>query len=314
MSTMARTLERVRVRTPTVKSFLERARSNPRYVQYDLLPFFGSWRSRDILAGLMRVALPRSPDLRPSPAVRAHFAQLCERGYTEPMPLLDADGARRLTAHFEQQPVCDPWRPHLGTFRWDSPPSPETNMGVYDIAQIVAAPGVLALFNSPMVLDLAELYLGCKPTLDNIGGWWSYTERAQAKGTQRFHRDWDNVKGFKLFVYLTDVDDGAGPHGFIPGSHRSDLLMETRAIPDEHVFATFGRDAEHLFLGPAGTCFTVDTFGIHRGILPQRRPRLLLAAQYNLTPSPHGPRRPIVSGDGTLDRYVNRIYVAGTPS
>lgn len=306
---MASTLERVRTRAPTVTHFVRRAVANPRNVQYDLLPALGT-RSRDFLTSLVRLGLPHSRNFRPSAEARRHFADLQTRGYTESLALFTPGQVASLVDYFRRQPVWDPWRPHLGDFPYDAVPSPDTNMGQYRAEQIFAAPDVLGIFNHPLVLELAELYLGCKPTLDNVGCWWSYGGRAHAKGTQRFHRDWDNIRGFKLFVYLTDVDMESGPHSFIEGSHRADLLMETKALTDEAVFATFGKDAERLFCGPAGTCFIADTFGIHKGELPRTRHRLMLAAQYNLTPSPHGPRRPVrMYRERRFDAYVNRIYV-----
>lgn len=307
---MAKVLDRLRTRTPTVGSFFRHALADPRNVQYDALPLLGSVRHRAFLAHLIRMALPRSVPFKPSDTALTHFDALNTHGYTSFLPLLDPTQVSGLLSYFKGQLCWDPWRAHFGDFPWDEPASEETNLAAYRIEQIVAAPGVLELLNHPLVLEVAELYLGCKPTLDNINCWWSYGGRAHAKGTQRFHRDWDNIRGFKLFVYLTDVDMESGPHSFIEGSHRADLLMETKALTDEAVFAAFGKDAERLFCGPAGTCFIADTFGIHKGELPRTRHRLMLAAQYNLTPSPHGPRRPVrMYRERRFDAYVNRIYV-----
>lgn len=307
---MANTLDRLRVRTPTIGAFMRHALQDRRNVQYDALPLLGSARQRDFIARLVRITLPRTTPFHPSSTALAHFDALTKRGYTDFLPLLDATQVAALVSYFKSQPCWDPWRAHLGDFPWDKPASDETNMGCYRIEQILAAPGALDLFNHPLVLELAELYLSCKPTLDNVSCWWSYGRRAQAKGTQRFHRDWDNIRGFKLFVYLTDVDKDSGPHSFIEGSHRSDLLMETKAIADDNVFAVFGRDTERLFCGRAGTCFITDTFGIHKGELPLTRHRLMLAVQYNLTPSPHGPKYPVHARlERRFDSYVNRIYV-----
>jgi hypothetical protein len=283
--------------------------ANPRNVQYDLLPALGA-RSRDLLASVVRLGLPRSRNFQPSAETRRHLGSLQTRGYTEAVSLVTPEQVERLVDYFRRQPVWDPWRPHLGDFPWNAVPSPDTNMGQYRPAQIFAAPGVLTIFNDPLVLELAELYLGCKPTLDNVGCWWSYAGRPAAKGTQRFHRDWDNLRGFKLFIYLTDVDEESGPHSYIEGSHRSDLLMEAKAITDEAVYSMFGRAAERLFQGSAGTCFIADTFGIHKGWLPRTRDRLILAAQYNLTPSPLGPQSPVLAhAEQPIDTYVNRLYV-----
>jgi len=190
-------------------------------------------------------------------------------------------------------------------------PSLETNMGYFDIAQILQAPHVLALFNDRRVLETAELYLGCKPLLDNIGCWWSYGDRPAAKGTQRYHRDFDSIRGFKLFLYLTDVDDGSGPHVFMKGSHTSPLLDTGKAQSDEAVRGTFGPENEVRMTGPAGTWFLADTFGFHKGALPSTGRRLILVAQYNVNRTPHLPPAPVMARPSEgLDPFVNRLLLA----
>jgi hypothetical protein len=36
---------------------------------------------------------------------------------------------------------------------------------------------------------------------------------------QAFHRDSEDWRYLKILVYLSDVDDGAGPHVYLHGSH-----------------------------------------------------------------------------------------------
>jgi hypothetical protein len=306
---MAKALERVRMRTPSVKSFVRRALADRRNVQYDLLPFLGSVRGRDLVAGLVRVGLPRTPHFQPSSAALAYAEQLRSQGYTDAIRLVTPAQAQALLAYFKHEPVRDPRRPHLGDCRWDEPPSPETTTGHYRAEQILAAPDMLKIFNAPVILDLAEIHLGCKPTLDTVSCRWTYSRHGVAQDTERYRRDWDSIKGFKILIYLTDVDERAGPHGVIAGSHRSDRLMEMRAMSDDEVHAAFGPAAERRFSGAAGTGFVVDTFGIHKGWPPTRHHRLTLFAHYNLTPSPYGPKRPIAQSRERLSRHINRLYV-----
>lgn len=300
--------DRLRTRIPSWRHFWHRARSDARLAVYDLLPVVHHPLARDAVAALWTAFRPRSPWLSPGLTVLGWHRDLRRDGVVSLPPLPEA-AAAEIRAYFQGIPCQDPYRPHLGAFAWDAPASPDSNMGYYTPQQILAAPRVLALFNDPDVLAVAELYLGAKPLLDNIGAWWSYGDRPTAKGTQRFHRDWDSWRGFKLFFYLTDVDAAAGPHTLIRGSHRDPRLTVGRALDDAEVYAVFGRENERVLTGRAGTRFIGDTFSIHKGALPTTGRRLLLAAQYNANPSPHLPRQPWLTPDRRFDRDINRLVM-----
>lgn len=313
-------LDNVRTRIASPRSYWRKAMADPRHAIYDILPIVTDPVLRDRLAALIAARRPRTPGFHPSLEARDWCRTLEKDGITPLLPPMDPAIAGDLRAYFENTPCHDPFRPHLGWFRPDSPPSPESNMGYHGIDQILQAPHVLALFNDPQVLETAELYLGCKPILDNIGCWWSYGGasfggREAAKGTQRHHRDLDSLRGFKIFFYLTDVDEDGGPHIFVKGSHRSRLLSTGRALTDAQVEAAFGTADTATMTGPAGSRFLGDTYGVHKGALPRRGRRLLLSGQYNVNRTPHGPtvppldRRSPAVPDG-LDPFVNQIYVA----
>ncbi|WP_145727636.1 hypothetical protein [Nitrospirillum viridazoti] len=298
-------VERWRTRIPSWRVFLERAQIDRRLAIYDLLPMIWTPRARDVAAAVVAFFQPKSPWPRPTNQARSWARDLAWQGLV-PLPALDGEVAAEIRAYFQGVRCSDPFRPHLGAFPWDQPASDETNMGYYAVQDILAAPHVLALLNDPTILDVAELYLGCKPVLDNIGCWWSYGDRPAAKGTQRYHRDWDSLKGFKLFFYLTDVGEEDGPHVFVRGSHRDPRLAVGKALSDEVVHRVFGADKVATVTGPAGTRFLADTFGFHKGQLPRGGRRLILTAQYNVHSSPHTPRQPWLPRDSHFDPDVNR--------
>lgn len=313
-------LDNLRTRIASPRAYWRKAKADPRYAIYDILPIVTDPVLRDRLAALIAARRPRTPGFYPSLEARDWCRTLETDGITPLLPPIDPAIVASLRSYFENTPCQDPFRPHLGWFRPDSPPSPESNMGYHGVDQILRAPHVLALFNDPQVLETAELYLGCKPILDNIGCWWSwggesFGGREAAKGTQRHHRDLDSLRGFKLFFYLTDVDEDGGPHIFVKGSHRSRLLSTGRALSDAQVEAAFGTAGTVTMTGAAGSRFLGDTYGVHKGALPRRGRRLLLTAQYNINRSPHGPTVPPLDRrspdvpDG-LDPFVNQIYVA----
>ncbi len=312
---MAGLLDKARTRIASPAQYLRKVREDRRYAIYDLLPIVTDPRLRDRLAGLIALRRPRTSGFAPSATARDWCRRLETDGITPLLPPIDAGVAADLRRHFEAEPCHDPYRPHLGRFHADAPPSREINMGYYAVEQILRAPHVLALLNDRRVLETAELYLGCKPLLDNIGCWWSFGDREVAKGTQRLHRDLDSLRGFKVFFYLTDVDEAGGPHVFVKGSHRSPRLGTGRALPDAEVAAAFGADRAVSVTGPAGSWFLVDTYGFHKGAVPRGGRRLLLTAQYNINRTPHAPRQPVLDrATAGYDPFVNQIYLARLPA
>lgn len=298
----------ITIRNLTIAQIIRRARQDRRNLAYDLLPLSGGPGRRRLLARLAAMACPRMQGQVTAP-MRALVGQLRDRGYTDPLVLLPAEQVAAMRHWFEAQPCHDPYRPQLGRFAPDAVPSDETNMGYYALDQIMAAPGLWALFNHPIVLGVAGSYLGCKPTLDNIGAWWSFAGRVQAKGTQWFHRDWDNIRAIKLFLYLGDVGPDDGPFEFVPGSQNDERLVEINRIADDRL-AQMMPDREPVAItGPAGTIFMADTFGVHRGRLPRGRSRLLATAQYGVWRTPFTPARPFLERCDGLDPYINRAIM-----
>jgi hypothetical protein len=164
--------------------------------------------------------------------------------------------------------------------------------------------------NDPAVLQIASAYLGCRPTIDDIVAWWSLPGRPIAKEEQFFHRDRDAIKFVKLFVYLSDVDEGEGAHVYIPGSQNDEALLERRRrYHDSEVFEVFPNRAK-MMTGAQGTTFLEDTFGLHKGAVPATRCRLLLQVRYTSFPSNWAGSsvtkiRPVDSSP--YDSYVNRF-------
>lgn len=300
--------ERLKTRVPSWRHFAARARADRRNIAYDLLPLL-DYRARQRVSRLIRHFKPRTPDLAPSPLAQSLCAELRDVGFTAIQPPIDAQVLSDLTAYFRDLPCHDPYRPHLGRFRWDEVPSEDINIGYYTPEEVIRAPHALALANHPDVLAAVELYLGARPILDNIGAAWGFAGRATAKGVQRFHRDYDCVGNVKLFYYLTDIDAQSGPHVFVRGSHRSPILETGKAQTDADIEAAFGAENLVTLTAPAGSWFLEDVYGFHKGLLPVSRPRLLLAFQYNLYATPHSPKAPVMDNPGGFDAYINQVFL-----
>lgn len=181
-------------------------------------------------------------------------------------------------------------------------------MGDYELGDILHCPHIVKLANSPALLALATEYIGCKPTLSAIGLRWSFPVEAEGEGLQAFHRDSDDWRFLKVFVYLTDVDEECGPHVYVKGTHQARAPLRLRPYSDTEVRKAYGTDRCVAVTGPAGFAFAADTYGIHKGAVPVKRPRLLLQLQYSILPVYMYHYQPLsYQAANQFDRYVNRL-------
>lgn len=212
----------------------------------------------------------------------------------------------------------------------------------YTMDQLMRTPHLVDLFNHPAIVDFVEMVLGCVPTLYSINAWWSFPATTPTgHGAQFFHRDNDDWRFVTLFLYLTDVDEEAGPHQLIKGSHTLEgmtaLIEKARArgenVPidalasfsDSNYFSgDFSGTCERAFknettniVGPPGTIFMANTVAAHRGLMPTKKPRLVAWARYGMGPNTNsadleqGPlaRSQVRTSlpDTPRNRYVNRL-------
>jgi len=206
----------------------------------------------------------------------AHDGVTFLRGYLAPDR---AAQLRDLLSRFECQ---DPWKPERGLFRLEDAPA-----GTH-VADIPAAPTLKALHDiafDERLVEMAARYFGCRPYVDSIQAWWSLPGNSEPEEAENFHRDNDSVRFLKFFLYLTDVEDGDGPHNFVKGSHTDPKALDRRRLTNDEVEKAFGRERILSIKGRAGDAFMEDTFGVHKGQLPERGTRLLMQVRYSLTPS-----------------------------
>ena len=179
----------------------------------------------------------------------------------------------------------------------------------YQLETVLNCPHVLALANSDFLIRTATQYLGCLPTISTLRIWWSFPG-SRREGTHSFHRDWDDWRCVKLFVYLTDVDETSGPHHFVRGSHRTQPELFGRTYEAETLEKAFGRDAIRVVTGAAGTAFLENSIGIHAGPIPISQPRLVLQVGYTLLPRFSLLYKPVeIESRPAIDKYINRLYI-----
>lgn len=226
--------------------------------------------------------------------------------------LLSTEQSRELVAYFEQKQVRDPYRSEVSKFLPLSDGRPaEAHIAHHDAQDILNAPYLLNLANDPRIVDVVSRFLGCKPTIGYMASWWSYATGTGAQQAEIFHRDVDDWRFVKLFVYLTDVTPESGPHKYVLHSSQQTELTEIRRFEDDEVAQTFGEENIRTMTAPAGEGFLEDTYGLHKGQPVQSGHRLLFQVVYTLTPLPYAPKTPVAAMPAGVayDPWINRVYL-----
>lgn len=243
--------------------------------------------------------------------------RLREDGFAWLGPAL-TDGQVEAARDFLQtKPVRNFYRPNDAAFLpLGEGRNPISHVANHAITDVLAAPHLLLLANRLDVLALVEEHLGCKPTITSLSAWWSYPTPTGPQHAELFHRDIDDWRFVKLFVYLTDVNEDQGPHVYVRNSAHSASLWRAERYSDEEVHAEFGADNRLDLVAPAGSAFLENTTGLHKGTPVRAGTRLLFQAVYGLSPLPDTPRvraahrRDIERLHGqALDPYVNRYLL-----
>jgi hypothetical protein len=180
----------------------------------------------------------------------------------------------------------------------------------YQLETVLNCPHVLSLANSDFVIRTATRYLGCLPTISTLRIWWLFPGSRLEDSVPSFHRDRDDWRCVKLFVYLTNVDETSAPHHFVRGSHRTQPELFWRTHNAKTLEKAFGRDAMCVVTGTAGTAFLEATIGFHAGPIPIRQPRLILQVGYTLLPRFSLLYKPMeVQPRPAVDKYINRLFI-----
>ncbi len=292
-------------------AFLSDSRSWPFYIQ------------RRVTNPVSRRKIARSlAKRRPLPLHQAKLdlalaEDLDQRGAAYFGQLLTPVQVSEIKAWLEQRKVVDGYRPEILPFLPHSQERhPHSHVAFHSDEDVIAAPHLLALANRPEILAVVEHFLGCQPLIGYLAAWWSYATEIGPQQAENFHRDVDDWRFVKLFVYLTDVSDANGPHIYVSGSAERNLLTKIRRFEDSEVESAFGVDAIIVNRGAGGTGFLENTAGFHKGQPLKSGTRLMFQAVYSLCELPYGPKRPITplataqkGADQILDPFANRVYL-----
>jgi hypothetical protein len=137
------------------------------------------------------------------------------------------------------------------------------------------------------LLEIVASYLGLWPCLHSVDAWVNYPTDAPPETSQLWHRDPEDLRLVKAFIYLVDVDAQCGPFTYIPKTHPfgaaaagAPSLAKKKRIPDDHMTRKFARESWRVCTGPANTMILADTLGYHRGGKPEAGRRILITFTY----------------------------------
>jgi hypothetical protein len=148
---------------------------------------------------------------------------------------------------------------------------------------------------SSEILEITSLYLGYIPQLFEV-----YVEKTIPVGlenptySQNWHRDPEEKRTLKVFVYLSDVTDDAGPFTYVMGSAPTGMGKYKKLFPQKlphgsypsemDVSSKIGLDDLLTATGIKGSIIFCDTSGLHRGGYAKSQHRIMATGFY---PSKH---------------------------
>jgi Phytanoyl-CoA dioxygenase (PhyH) len=187
-------------------------------------------------------------------------------------------------------------------------PTPVTFTPENDILARFAVQGPL--------LAIANAYYGMRTKLQDANIWHTFRSGLPARDSQLWHRDGNHDRHIlKAFVYLSEVDEGAGPFTYSPGTHaKGDVhvspvqtnIKKAWRTTDEQMAEVVPPERWVKGMGPRGTIVLADTRGYHKGGECRDNDRILYHCMFTSpTARLHGGRlaRPAdVSGELTAEQ------------
>ena len=141
----------------------------------------------------------------------------------------------------------------------------------------------------PGILQIANCYFRMYTRLRYYNVWHTFASDARPRESQLWHRDREDRFILKMFVYLSDVDDDAGPLTYAAGSHlKGGLCREpqffieggVKRSTDSQMAAVVPRTKWITATGRRATVVFADTRGHHKGGLARKRDRLMYLAMF----------------------------------
>jgi hypothetical protein len=137
------------------------------------------------------------------------------------------------------------------------------------------------------LLNIVANYMGMSPRLHAIGSWLNFPTGGEAKASQLWHRDPEDLKTVKVFIYLDEVTKENGPFTYILNTHPFGSASQAeprhehpRRVTDDEMNKVFPAGEWFQCTGSANTMVIADTVGFHRGGNVSTGQRLLITFTY----------------------------------
>jgi hypothetical protein len=139
----------------------------------------------------------------------------------------------------------------------------------------------------PKLLEIVASYLCLWPTLHSIAAWLNYPTDQPPAVSQLWHRDPEDLRIVKVFIYLSDVKEHSGPFSYIPRTQPFGAAVDQARqcgtaprLSDAEMARVFPPSTWKVCTGSAGTMILADTVGYHRGGKPTSGVRILATFTY----------------------------------
>jgi len=173
---------------------------------------------------------------------------------------------------------------------------------------------LISLSINQSLLRIVSNYLGVAPRISNIDLWYNRISKDNRTYSQNWHRDPEDKRFVKVFLYFTDVDDNSGPFNYVKGTNVGGKLFNSfRARPfrgeyfNESVVNKFNKNVI-IGTGKKGTIIFCDTRGLHRGGFCKNKARYLLNIVYTSNAAKFKPNfkllKSSISGITNLEKYA----------
>lgn len=139
-------------------------------------------------------------------------------------------------------------------------------------------------------LNIADAYFGMLVKLRYYNVWYTFATRSKPRESQLWHFDREDNYILKVFLYLKDVDEGAGPFTYAPATHRKGRLWAKHPEQfregnvlrsrDEQMAAVVPEKNWIRAAGRKGTIVFADTRGYHKGGEARTADRLMYTCMF----------------------------------
>jgi len=171
------------------------------------------------------------------------------------------------------------WAPRLGelreAYRSGAATGKQKRYSIPLLPDGAPAPGGIftAFALQPPLVEVANAYFGMYTVLTHCNVWHNFMASGQPEQSQLWHRDPEDRHILKVFFYLSDVGEGAGPFTYARGTHRTPSKVAphsrvdggTPRSTDEELARLAPRACWLAACGPRGTLVLADTRGYHKG-------------------------------------------------